>query len=110
MFVRSMFVAAALFVWAAPATAQVTPCSASETSANLPPADSGPLYRCAQIVAHAGGDRVTEVEPMVDPRTYAAALTPAWTQRSRSLWMPYDESILQADFWKLWRTEFLEDL
>ncbi len=110
MFVRSMFVAAALFVWAAPAAAQVAPCSASETSANLPPADSGPLYRCVQIVAHAGGDRVTEVEPMVDPRTYAAALTPAWTQRSRSLWMPYDESILQADFWKLWRTEFLEDL
>jgi outer membrane protein insertion porin family len=110
MFVRLMFVAAALVLWAVPASAQITPCSAAETSTNLPPADSGPLYRCAQVIAHAAGDRVTEVEPMVDPRTYAAALTPAWSQRSQNRWMPYDESILQSDFWKLWRTEFLEDL
>ncbi len=110
MFVRLTFVAVALLVWAAPASAQVTPCSTYETTSNLPPADSGPLYRCVALIAHAEGDRVTEVEPMIDPRTYAAVLTPAWTQRSRSLWMPYDESILQADFWKLWRTEFLEDL
>jgi outer membrane protein insertion porin family len=109
MFVRLMLAALVVFPWAAPASAQVTPCSAAETSSNLPPADSGPLYRCVQIIAHADGDRVTEVEPMVDPRTYAAVLSP-WSQRSRNIWVPYDESTLQADFWKLWRTEFLEDL
>ena len=47
---------------------------------------------------------------MVDPRTYGALLTPAWSLRSQNRWMPYDEAVLQADFWKLWRTEFLEDL
>ncbi len=107
---RLMFVSAALLLGAVPASAQVAPCAASEISTNLPPADSGPLYRCAQIVAHATGDRVSEVEPMVDPRTYGALLTPSWSLRSQNRWMPYDESVLQADFWKLWRTEFLEDL
>ncbi len=117
MYVRLMFVAAALLAWGAPASAQsapaasqITPCSASQVSSNLPPADSQPLYRCVQIIAHAPGDRITEVEPMVDPRTYAAVLTPAWSMPSQNRWMPYDEAVLQADFWKLWRTEFLEDL
>jgi outer membrane protein insertion porin family len=93
-----------------PMAPTITPCSARETSSNLPPADSGPLYRCAELMPHGPGDRVTVVEPMVDPRTYAALLTPAWTQRSAGRWMPYDERILQEDFWKLWRSEFLEDL
>ncbi len=95
---------------AAPAASHITPCSANETSTNLPPADSGPLYRCAQLMAHGPGDRITEVEPMIDPRTYAALLTPAWSQRSAGRWMPYDESVILADFWRLWRSDFLEDL
>jgi outer membrane protein insertion porin family len=107
---RLTFASAALLLGAWPAAAQVAPCAASEISTNLPPADSGPLYRCAQIIAHAAGDRVSEVEPMVDPRTYGALLTPSWSLRSQNRWMPYDEAVLQTDFWKLWRTEFLEDL
>ncbi len=106
-----LFVLAVLTAGATPAEAQaITPCSASETSTNLPPTDSGPLYRCVQLMAHTDGDRVTEAESMIEPATYGAVLTPAWSLRSQSRWMPYDESLLQADFWKLWRTEFLEDL
>lgn len=97
--------------WATPASAQqVAPCSASETSTNLPPAGSAPLYRCAEVRFHANGDWNTEVEPMIDPATYASALSGVWSLRSQNRWMPYDEAVIQGDFWKLWRTEFLEDL
>ena len=34
---------------------------------------------------------------MVDPLTYGSVLTPAWSLRSQNQWMPYDESILQAE-------------
>jgi hypothetical protein len=46
---------------AAPAYAQIAPCSEHETSTNLPPANSGPLYRCAEIAPHGPGDRATVV-------------------------------------------------
>lgn len=117
-FLRLTVAALALLAASAlPAEAQVTPmaptitpCSAREATTNLPPEDSGPLYRCAELMPHGPGDRVSVVDPMVDPRTYAALLTPAWSQPSAGRWMPYDESVLQEDFWKLWRSEFLEDL
>ena len=100
----------AVLLGPAHASAQVAPCAASEVSTNLPPDGSGPIYRCAQVIAHAPGDRVTEVESMIDPQTYGSLLTVAWSLRSQNRWMPYDEAILRADFWKLWRSEFLEDL
>jgi outer membrane protein insertion porin family len=95
---------------ATPASAQVAPCAVNETSTNLPPADSAPLYRCAQLMAHTGGDRTTEAESMIDPATYGSLITPGYSLRSQNRWMPYDEAVIQADFWKLWRSEFLEDL
>jgi outer membrane protein insertion porin family len=110
-FVARLFVATAVMaVWAVPASAQVVPCAAGETSTNLPPAGSAPLYRCAEVKFHAGNDWVTEVDPMIDPQTYGSQLTLAFSQRSQNRWMPYDETVILNDFWKLWRTEFLEDL
>ncbi len=59
---------------------------------------------------HAGNDWVTQVEAMIDPVTYGSLLTASWSLRSQNRWMPYDESVILGDYWKLWRTEFLEDL
>jgi hypothetical protein len=47
-----------------PARAQVVPCTAAETSANLPPADSPPLVRCYELRVHPAG------EHLVDSKTY----------------------------------------
>jgi outer membrane protein insertion porin family len=95
---------------AAPAYAQIAPCSEHETSPNLPPATSGPLYRCAEIAPHGPGDRTAVVETMVDISTYAGRLTAAWSMPSQNRWMPYDETVIEGDFWRLWQTEFLDDL
>lgn len=107
---RLLIATVVCLAWTGRASAQVAPCSANETSTNQPPAGSAPVYRCAQPVFHSGSDRVTQVEPMIDPLTYASQLTAAWSTASQNRWMPYNEEILQADFWKLWRTGFLEDL
>ena len=107
---------------ASPARAQqarpaaIQPCSANEiapppgVAPNLPPANSGPIYRCAQLMFHPAGDRVTETQPMVDSATYAFYLRTTPSQRSQNRWVTYDESAIQSDFWNLWRTNFLEDL
>lgn len=87
----------------------VTPCAASDVSPNLPPAGSGPLYRCAELKFHASPDWATEVPSMIEAETYARLLTIP-SQRSQNRWVPYDETVLQQDFWKLLATEFLEDL
>jgi outer membrane protein insertion porin family len=47
---------------------------------------------------------------MIDVYTYAGRLTAAWSLVDRNQWKPYDETIIEGDFWRLWRTEFLEDL
>jgi outer membrane protein insertion porin family len=109
-FSRAIVAASLLAAWPSSAAAQVVPCAAADTSTNLPPAGSAPLYRCADIKFHAGSDWVTEVDPMIDLSTYVGQITAAWSRRSENRWLPYDESILVSDFWKLWRLEFLEDL
>src|SRR6187399_2110911 len=109
---RLVLALGAVLAASGPAFAQIQPCrqiSGVETQNNQPPAGSAPVYRCAQVMVHGAGDRVTEVEPMIDPYTYGGRLTPAWSLVDRNQWKTYDESIIQADFWKLWRTEFLED-
>jgi outer membrane protein insertion porin family len=90
----------------------IEPCSvlANETSTNLPPAGSAPLYRCAQLMFHPAGDRVTETAPMIEAQTYAFYLKAQPSARSQNRWVPYDEQALRSDFWNLWRTNFLEDL
>ena len=100
-----------LLASATPAEAQVQPCSASEISSNLPPAGSAPVYRCAQIIVHPAGNRVVEVASIIDPQTYALQLKAEGpSRRSESFFPAYSESAIQADFWNLWRTSFLEDL
>src|SRR6187401_2605708 len=107
---RLVLACGAVLAAGTPAFAQIKTChELQEQTNNQPPAGSAPVYRCAQIMPHGAGDRVTEVEPMIDPYTYGGRLTPAWSLVDRNQWKPYDESIILADFWKLWRTEFLED-
>ncbi len=110
--VRLALALAAVLAASLPAFAQVKSCKdlLPEQTNNQPPAGSAPVYRCAQIMAHAAGDRVTEVDPMIEATTYAGRLTAAWSLVDRNQWKPYDEAIIEADFWRLWRTEFLEDL
>jgi hypothetical protein len=91
------------------ALAPIEPCSASDISKNLPPAGSGPLYRCATMAFHSAPDWVTEVPSMIEPETYYRLLTLP-SQRSQNRWVPYDESVIRSDFSKLMATEFLEDL
>ncbi|MEO8069916.1 MAG: outer membrane protein assembly factor BamA [Acidobacteriota bacterium] len=90
--------------------AQIDPCSANETSTNLPPAGAAPVYRCVQFIFHPHNDPVAETSPLVDPATYPYHLKAAWSQRSQNRWVPYDESAIIGDFMNLWRTNFLEDL
>ena len=100
-----------LLASAGPAEAQIQPCSASEISPNLPPAASGPVYRCAQIIVHPAGNRVVEVASIIEPQTYALQLKAEGpSRRSESFFPAYSEPAILADFWNLWRTSFLEDL
>src|SRR5689334_21011031 len=71
------------------AQAPIAPCSAADVSTNVPPATSGPLYRCATMVFHASPDWVTEVPSMIEGDTYARLLTIP-SQRSQNRWVPYD--------------------
>jgi outer membrane protein insertion porin family len=86
------------------ATAQVQPCSAGETSPNLPPTGSAVLYRCAQVIFHPVN------QSAIDPNTYDYHIKNRWSLRSQNKWVPYDEQAIQADFWNLWRTNFLDNL
>jgi outer membrane protein insertion porin family len=101
-----------LLALAAPASAQIKSCAElqNQDPSKEPPAGSAPVYRCAQVMAHGATDHVTEVEPMIDPLTYGGRLTAAWSLPSQDRWRPYDESVIEGDFWRLWNTGFLEDL
>jgi len=86
---------------AAPAMAQVEPCPAP---AQLPPAGSPELYRCVQLVFHPVN------QSAIDAGTYQYHLKAPWSLPSQSKWVPYNEEGIQADFWNLWRTNFLDNL
>jgi hypothetical protein len=86
---------------ATPAAAQVVPCPAP---ARQPPANSPPLVRCMQLVAHPVN------ETLVDGATYDYYIRTPRTNSAEGRWVPYDEASIQADFWSLWRTNFLDNL
>ena len=86
---------------ATPAMAQVEPCP---VPAQLPPAGSPVLYRCAQVVFHPVN------QSAIDANTYDYHLKARWSIASQGKWVPYDEDAVQADFWNLWRTNFLDNL
>ncbi|MGE5835862.1 MAG: outer membrane protein assembly factor BamA [Acidobacteriota bacterium] len=90
---------------AAPAMAQVVPCSTIEPpNAAAPPAGSPVLYRCAQIIFHPVN------QSAIDAGTYQYHLKAPWSIASQQKWVPYNEDAVQADFWNLWRTNFLDNL
>jgi outer membrane protein insertion porin family len=103
-------VALALVLLPGTAAAQATPpCPAPRT---LPPPGSVPQVRCIQIVAHPVNETIIPAQTynvyIKGPRTYdpqppAPADTP-------TVFASYDESAVQADFWSLWRTGFLDNL
>src|SRR5262245_9899964 len=103
LFVIAGFALAALSLPEA-AAAQVQPCSAGETSPNVPPTGSPVLYRCAQVIFHPVN------QSAIDPNTYDYHIKNRWSLRSQNKWVPYDEQAIQADFWNLWRTNFLDNL
>jgi outer membrane protein insertion porin family len=89
---------------ASPAAAQVTPCSSSEKSPNLPPAGSSALVRCIEPRFHPVN------QSAIDVMTYIYHLKTQQSLRSENKWVPYNEAVVQADFWNLWRTNFLDNL
>ena len=97
----ALIVLAAALWRPAPAAAQVDPCP---KPANLPPANSPVLLRCMQLVAHPVN------ETLVEQATYDFYIKSPRTDSSRQVWAPYNEDAIQADFWNLWRTSFLDNL
>jgi outer membrane protein insertion porin family len=94
-------VAAASLAAAATASAQVEPCPAP---AKQPPADSKPLVRCIQVIAHPVNETV------VEQATYQYYIKTPYSQPSLDKWVPYTEDSVRADFWSLWRAGFLDNL
>jgi len=92
--------AAGLFL-ATPAAAQVQPCP---PPVRQPPPNSPVLLRCMQIVAHPVNETV------VDAATYDFHIKTPRTSSADNVWVPYNESSIQSDFWNLWRSGFLDNL
>jgi outer membrane protein insertion porin family len=88
---------------ARPALAQgrPEPCPAPEKQ---PPANSPVLLRCLELFAHPVNELI------VDGNTYNAHLKARPSDSRVDLWSVYDESVIQSDFWNLWRTGFLDNL
>jgi len=93
---------AAIFVCASPAAAQVQPCPDPE--GDLPPRSSPVLARCVEIVAHPINQTI------VDGATYDYYIKQKGTFTRDKKYVPYDEDLVRADFWNLWRTGFLDNL
>src|SRR5262245_37855654 len=90
-----------LLAIATPAMAQVEPCP---VPAQQPPVGSPVLYRCAQVFFHPVN------QSAIDANTYDYHLKARWSIASQGKWVPYDEDAVLADFWNLWRTNFLDNL
>jgi hypothetical protein len=99
-------VAGVLLALSSPVSAQVAPCTAAETSTNLPPAGSPPLVRCLELVFH------PDAAPLIDSRTYLFHISPLVqpSLRSERKWVPYKTGDALKAFSQLWRTGFLENL
>ena len=107
------------FVVALPAAAQTqTPVAPNAPStvcglsipppAKLPPANSGPVvYLVVPCFQKQGGSSV------IDPATYLYYIQLHGSQPSQDHWIPYNdetERTIEADFKRLWATNFLDDL
>jgi outer membrane protein insertion porin family len=90
----------------APAAAQVAPCPPAERDGKPtePPAGSAPVLRCMEIFAHPVNETVVEHE------TYTYYIKSPQTIPSQGRWAPFSADLIQADFWNLWRTGFLDNL
>jgi outer membrane protein insertion porin family len=106
LFVVAGFSLAALAL-PSPAAAQIQPCSINEppeAAKNLPPADSAPLVRCIEPRFHPVN------QSAIDPVTYTHHVKTQSSLRSQNKWVPYNEAVVQGDFWNLWRTNFLDNI
>src|SRR5262245_29662097 len=104
-------VLAAALAWAVPAAAQIEPCPApmkpdaqGKPQPNLPPANSPLLINCFQIYAHPIN------ETNIDIATYDYYIKAQRTLPSKDQWAPYDPDAIIADFWNLWKMNFLDNL
>ncbi len=99
----------ALLVGAGPAVAQDRPAEPVQERpscgppAKQPPTESPTLFRCLELRFHPIN------EPIVPTETYVRYLQTLATDTSRDRYVPYDETKIQADFWNLWNTGFLDD-
>jgi outer membrane protein insertion porin family len=94
----------ALLALPAPGFAQVEPCRVLMPEVRQPPANLATIVRCVQIKVHPTDDTVIPLE------TFQARIQMPLTFPSKDVWAPYNETTVQADFWNLWRTNFLENL
>ena len=94
-------IVAAVLAWAAPAAAQVEPCG---PAAKQPPKDSPLLVRCITLFAHPIN------ETSIDGATYMYYVKSKTSEPSKDIWSPYDADQVIADFWALWKTNFLDNL
>src|SRR6187431_1451024 len=75
-----------------------------DPATRLPPKESPPLYRCAELQFHPVN------ESFVDGETYTHYIKAKPSQRSQQNWVPYDEKAVLADFDSLWRLGYLDNL
>ena len=86
-----------------PPITQVDPCP-ELPPAQLPPAGSPVLLRCMQLVAHPVN------ETIVDGTTYQYHIKTPLPDPAQGRFPAYNEAAVLADFWNLWRTNFLDNL
>ncbi len=98
---RTGALTAALLAWPAVASAQLLPCP---EPVSLPPADSPPLVRCMEIVAHPVN------ESNIPPETYQYYIKSQSSDSKAQRWVPFNDETFKADFWNLWNTGFLDNL
>ena len=91
----------AVLGWATPALAQVDPCPAP---AKQPPLGSPLLVNCIELKAHPINETIIERD------TYGYYIKTPTSEPSKDKWAPYDEDLVKADFWNLWRTNFLDNI
>src|SRR5262249_31199535 len=71
---------------------------------NQPPLDSPLLFRCMSLVAHPIN------ETTIDGNTYQYYIKKPQNDTQNKKILPYDAESIQADFYRLWGTNFLDNL